>query len=328
MNMKGYKEIGYKGIGERRPSLYVPFLISLYLFLLSCGNNGSTPTQGKQKIYIDESYSQLFKAEVEAFEGLYKASDLYDQYKPEGEVVNDLMNDSCRLIVLSRDLSEKEKAYFKSRNSFPTSTRIAVDALAFITNPENPVSDLLYSELENIFTGKIVAWKFLDPSIKDKSAQDTSITIVFDNEKSCNVRLLKEKLLNGGAFPSNCFAVKSNSEVVEYVSKTKGALGIIGMNWISDGDDTLTRSFLRKVNVLGIAPKIDDGSFFKPYQAHVYSDEYPFCRSVYIINNEGRTGLGTGFVAFVAGEKGQMIILKAGMVPATQPVRMVHITNN
>ena len=59
---------------------------------------------------------------------------------------------------------------------------------------------------------------------------------------------------------------------------------------------------------------------------YIYSGEYPFCRDVYIINREGRTGLGTGFAAFVAGEKGQLIILKAGMVPATQPVRMVKIT--
>ncbi|MBI4931623.1 MAG: substrate-binding domain-containing protein [Bacteroidetes bacterium] len=298
------------------------------LVISSCGNNGSTPTQGKQKIYIDESYSQLFAAEVEAFEGFYKESDIDDRYKPEGDMVNDFMNDSCRIIILSRDLNQKEKDYFKSKNSFPTSTKIAVDALAFITNKENPVSDLLYSELENIFTGKISSWKFLDSSIKEKSSQDTGITIVFDNEKSCNVRMLKDKLLNGNDFPKNCFAVKSNPEVVDYVSKNKGALGIIGVNWISDADDTLTRSFLSKVNVLGVASKEDDGTFFQPYQAHVYTGEYPFCRNVFIINREGRTGLGTGFAAFVAGEKGQLIILKAGMVPATQPVRMVHINNN
>ncbi len=329
MNIKSYIGIGYSGISRFcfSVSLYlIPY--TLCLLLPSCGNGSSTPTQGKQKICIDESYSPLFNAEVEAFEGLYKESDIVDTYKPEGDIVNDFMNDSCRIIILSRDLTTKEKEYFKSKNSFPTSTKIAVDALAFITNKNNPVSNLLYSELENIFTGKISSWRPLDSSIKEKSDQDTSITIVFDNEKSCNVRLLKEKILNGGDFPKNCFAVKSNSEVVEYVSRNKAALGIIGVNWISDGDDTLTRTFLSKVNVLGVASKEDDGTFFQPYQAQVVTGEYPFCRNVYIINREGRTGLGTGFAAFVAGEKGQLIILKAGMVPATQPIRLVQITNN
>ena len=303
----------------------IPFIIACFFF--SCGNNKNTPTQGKQKIYIDQSYSQLFAAEIEAFEGFYKESDIHDVYKAEGDIMNDFMKDSCRVIILSRDLTNEEKDYFKSKNSFPTSTKVAIDALAFITNKSNPVSDLLYSELENIFLGKINAWKYLDSSIKTQSDQDTSIIIVFDNEKSCNARMVKEKILNGNAFPKNCFAAQSNEEVINYVSKHKGALGIIGVNWISDIDDTLTRSFMSQINVLGVASKEEEGTFFQPHQAHIYTREYPFCRDVYIINREGRTGLGTGFAAFVAGDKGQLIILKAGMVPVTQPVRMVQVTN-
>lgn len=304
------------------------FLFTFCVLLVSsCGNGESTPTQGKQKIFIDESYQQLFEAEVETFEGLYKYSDIYAVYKPEGDIINDFLIDTCRMIILSRDLSQKEKDFFASKKSFPTSTKIAVDALAFITHKENPVSELTCFEMKDIFTGKISKWKELDSSIKEKNPQDTSITIVFDNEKSCNVRMIKDKLLNGGEFPKNCFAVKTNPEVIDYVSKNKNAIGIIGVNWISDADDTLTRSFLDKINVLGVSSEENPGDFFQPYEAYIYSREYPFCRDVYIINREGRTGLGTGFAAFVAGDKGQLIILKAGMVPATQPVRMVNITN-
>jgi phosphate transport system substrate-binding protein len=303
-------------------------LCALHFVFSSCGNGASTPTQGKQKIFIDESYQQLFEAEVETFEGLYKAGDIVDIYKSEGDIMTDFLNDTCRMIILGRDLTQKEKDFFKSKNSFPVSTKIAVDALAFITSKDNPVKELTYNELKDVFTGKITDWKLLDSSIKGKSSQDTSITIVFDNEKSCNVRTIKEKLLNGAAFPKNCFAVKTNPEVLDFVSKNKNAIGIIGVNWISDRDDTLTRTFLSKVNVLSVSSEADPGDFFQPYQAYIHSGEYPFCRDMYIINREGRTGLGTGFAAFVAGDKGQLIILKAGMVPATQPVRLVKITNN
>jgi phosphate transport system substrate-binding protein len=48
-------------------------------------------------------------------------------------------------------------------------------------------------------------------------------------------------------------------------------------------------------------------------------------REVYTINRETFTGLGSGFIAFVAGEKGQRIILRAGMVPATMPVRLIQV---
>jgi phosphate transport system substrate-binding protein len=295
---------------------------------LSCENNNSTPTQGTQKIYVDESYQMLFEAEIDVFENIYKNATIISYYKPEADIVNDFLNDSCRVIVISRDLNQKEKNFFAAKKSFPVSTKIAVDALAFITHKENPVKNLTYNELKNIFTGKITGWRILDSSIKEKSSQDTDIVIIFDNEKSCNVRMLREKLLEGKPFPKNCFAVKTNPQVIDYVSKNKNALGIIGVNWISDADDTLTRSFLGKVNVLGISSEENAGDFFQPYQAYIYSGEYPFCRGVYIINREGRTGLGTGFTAFVAGEKGQLIILKAGMVPATMPVRMVKVTTN
>jgi phosphate transport system substrate-binding protein len=50
-------------------------------------------------------------------------------------------------------------------------------------------------------------------------------------------------------------------------------------------------------------------------------------RTVYIISREARAGLGSGFTAFVAGDKGQRIILKSGLVPATAPIRIVEINN-
>ena len=299
-----------------------------FLFLFSsCGNGESTPTQGKQKIFIDESYQQLFEAEIETFEGLYKYSDIDAVYKPEGDIMNDFLNDTCRMTILSRDLNQKEKDFFASKKSFPTSTKIAVDALAFIAHKEIPVENLTYNELKDVFSGKITSWKYLYSALRHDGLQDSTLTIVFDNEKSCNVRMIKDKFLNGEEFPKNCFAVKTNPEVIDYVSKNKNAIGIIGVNWISDADDTLTRSFLNKIHVLGVSSEENPGDFFQPYQAYIHSGEYPFCRDMYIINGEGRTGLGTGFAAFVAGDKGQLIILKAGMVPATQPVRMVKITN-
>ncbi|MCE9539148.1 MAG: phosphate ABC transporter substrate-binding protein, PhoT family, partial [Bacteroidetes bacterium] len=63
----------------------------------------------------------------------------------------------------------------------------------------------------------------------------------------------------------------------------------------------------------------------KPYQAYIKTKDYPFTRSVYMINRQTRAGLGMGFVSFVAGEKGQIMILKAGLIPAIAPVRLIEI---
>ena len=46
-----------------------------------------------------------------------------------------------------------------------------------------------------------------------------------------------------------------------------------------------------------------------------------------MINRETFAGLGSGFISFVAGEKGQRIILKSGIVPAAMPIRLIQIKN-
>jgi len=44
-----------------------------------------------------------------------------------------------------------------------------------------------------------------------------------------------------------------------------------------------------------------------------------------VINREYFSGLGTGFAQFIAGEKGQRIFLKSGLVPAQMPIRLVEV---
>jgi phosphate transport system substrate-binding protein len=71
----------------------------------------------------------------------------------------------------------------------------------------------------------------------------------------------------------------------------------------------------------------ENSEYFKPYQAYIAQKIYPLWREVYIISKEAYTGLGTGLTAFIASERGQRIVLKFGLVPATMPVRLVELIN-
>ncbi|MDB8923355.1 phosphate ABC transporter substrate-binding protein, partial [Parabacteroides merdae] len=64
---------------------------------------------------------------------------------------------------------------------------------------------------------------------------------------------------------------------------------------------------------------------FKPYQAYIALGDYPMTRPVYLILSEPRMGLASGFTSFVASDRGQRIILKSGLLPVTQPLRIVNI---
>jgi phosphate transport system substrate-binding protein len=64
---------------------------------------------------------------------------------------------------------------------------------------------------------------------------------------------------------------------------------------------------------------------FKPFAAYLALRKYPLVRDVYIIMSDFRGGLPSGFMGFATGEKGQRIVLRAGLVPGTMPTRLVKI---
>jgi phosphate transport system substrate-binding protein len=64
---------------------------------------------------------------------------------------------------------------------------------------------------------------------------------------------------------------------------------------------------------------------YQPFQAYIATGQYPFTRYIYAIVTEPRAGLGSGFTSFVASDKGQRIILKTGILPITEPMRLVKI---
>jgi phosphate transport system substrate-binding protein len=303
----------------------VTVVLSLLIGLYSCDKTGKkaeptdTPTSGEVNIAIDESYSLLFDTQIYTFESLYKNATVHARYQPETEALKSLMDDSVKVVVMNRALNEGEKQSFKAQNIFPIETKIAEDAIAFVVNNENPDTNLLYDQIEKILNGTDSTWKQVDPN-----STLGRLNIIFDNPNSANARYIAE-FSKQDKLPANAFAVKSNAEVVDYVSNNKGALGVISVNWISDNADSTSISFLKKVKVVGISKEGDSERFYKPYQAYIKTKDYPFCRDVYMINRQTRAGLGKGFVSFVAGTKGQLIILKMGLVPAIAPVRMIEI---
>ena len=72
----------------------------------------------------------------------------------------------------------------------------------------------------------------------------------------------------------------------------------------------------------------NNANSYKPYQAYLAMGLYPFTRNVYIISTDPKTGLPSGFTKFVSTDRGQKIILKSGMVPATQVIRIVNVRDN
>ena len=115
------------------------------------------------------------------------------------------------------------------------------------------------------------------------------------------------------------------------MEQTPGAIGIIGSNWLNDKRDTTNLTWNKAIRVLRIS-KLDPATWknsYKPYQGYIYNDKYPFIRRIWALLNDerGRYGLPYGFTQFIISSKGQMILFKAGLLPAygNISIREVHV---
>jgi phosphate transport system substrate-binding protein len=294
-------------------------------FLAACNTNPNAvleenATRGNIKIGVDESFTLLADAELYVFQSIYRHAHITPLYKPELDVLNDFLNDSVRIMITARPLTDDELAFLKGKQIIARTTKIAYDGLAFVVNSKNSDTNLIYKDVKDIFKGNIKTWNQVSP--KNKAGK---ITVVFDNNKSSNVRFIREKFEIQDSFPENCLAANNNEDVIRFVENHENALGVVAVNWISDKDDSVTHGFLQRVKVVGLSQEYDTQGtdFYKPYQAYIADKSYPLVREVYAINRETFTGLGTGFIKYMSIE-GQRIVLKMGMVPATMPVRVVQ----
>ena len=308
-------------------NIYGIQLLGAILLFSSCNTTpkkftDETPTRGNIKIAVDESYQLLADAELYTFHSIYKDAKVKPVYLSGDSILKLFLDDSIKVMITSRKLTDNEEAYLKGKSIIPRTTKIAHDALAFIINKSNGDPLIRYNALRDIFMGKTSKWNQVNPQSKLGD-----IKVVFDNPGSNNVLTIMNKFGITGSLPNYCYSANKSSEVISFVESHPEALGIISVNWISDPRDSISPSFLNKIKVVSVTSEFnsDGGDFYSPHPAYIANRNYPFIRDVYTINRETFAGLGTGFTSFVAGDSGQRIILKMGMLPATMPVRLLEI---
>ncbi len=296
-------------------------LIILIIIAFSCNHpqnplayQTETHSRGKAVVYIEEAFKPLFTTAISTFEGQYPKAKIIPNYQTENDIVKAMYDRKAKTIVISRDLDEKEKKYLSSIKIEVRSEKVAVDAIALIVHPSNKDTLITIGELKALLTGKNNHWKTSGKEIK----------VVYDKPNSANFNYLT-KLCGNQAHNKSIYATKSNEEVINFVKKNPNAMGIIGLNWISDDDDFDTKDFLKGIKVMGVAKKAD-ASYYQPYNGFMYTQEYPLIRDIWMINKGRRSGLHSGFVLFMKNEIGQTIIQQAGLVPANSPVRLIQFT--
>jgi phosphate transport system substrate-binding protein len=298
-------------------------LILIILVLASCKNPQKKSaaidssierrTSGEVQIYVDESFSSIIADQIAVFKSDYKNATFKVTSREEARIIPAFLNDSIRLVVLSRMLTHKEDTAFRRRGIAPKTSRFAIDGIALITSSENLDSNINVSEVIDILKGKSTGGKAL----------------VFDNAGSSTLRYFMT-LANIKELPDNgVYTLNNNNDVIKYVITHKNYIGVVGVNWLL-ANNAAMNEYIGKVKMMGVKnlkgkPGADE--FYKPVQSNLIRGIYPFLRNVYIINCEAKDGLGTGFANWVMSQRGQLIVLKSGLGPHKMMPREFNLKN-
>lgn len=288
------------------------------------------------KVACDESFENILEQEINVYEYIYPKEDVLAYYLPENACIDSIMAmQGVKCAVTTRPLTEKEVSFLRSNKKIVNQKKIAVDALAIIVNPENPVEILSKKEIAEILSGEVSRWDQVEP------CKLGEIDVIFDHQGSSTVKFMRDSILNGKAFGPNVSAVKTNPDVFKAVAENKNAMGVIGVSWVSsdmqgreksvdelaqavEKSDTTQLDFNSEVKVLKIRGN-DVVAAYKPYQAYIFDGSYPLYRSVYMISTAPGGTITHRFFSFVTGFQGQKLIQMTGILPATVRPRMVAL---
>ena len=293
-------------------------ILLLFMALASCQNEDKKGTEisrtsGDATFLVDESFGNILNDQIEIFKDDYPKANLKVITGNENKILPTFLNDSVRVIVMSRVLNpEEEKTY--SRRSIPVYTsRFAIDGIALITSNDNPDSTITVAEVIAILKGTSTSGK----------------SLVFDNAYSSTLRYFKELAKINTLPKKGVYTLTNNNDVIEYVKQNKDYIGVVGVSWLLQ-NNVDRGAYTQQVKMMGVKNlpgKKGDNAFYKPTQDNLISGIYPFLRNIYIINGEGKNGLGTGFANWLLGQRGQLIVLKSGLGPHKLTSRDFNLKN-
>jgi phosphate transport system substrate-binding protein len=250
-NPAGFGIHGSNTIGER----LMPMLIEAY----SKAKLGSTPTS---KMTAAEEQEITLKLA----DGSTKMIDL--KAHGSGTSAPDLMAGKSIVGMSSRRINPKETTDFTARfNTNPQQPGnehvLALDGVAVIVNPQNPVKQLSLDQIARIFAGQITNWQ-------DVGGANQPINVYRRDDKSGTTDTFKSLVLAGPnlSFSTSAKMFESSETVSSDVTSDPAGIGYIGLPYIN------------KNTPLAISSTC--GITSSPSRFTVKTETYPLTRRLYL----------------------------------------------
>ncbi len=221
-----------------------------------------------------------------------------------GTGIASLLSGTCDIAELSRELKPEEISLAKARGFEPRQVTVALDGLAVVVHPGNPVSQLTLDQLAAVFSGAVTNWK-------EVGGADLPIVVLSREVNSGTHVYFKEHVLRRSQadsrveFAANALLLPSSQAIADEVAQNPSAIGYYGMGYISPREKALR------------VAQDDASPYVEPTIANVVSQAYPISRPLLMVTRGQAQGLAADFLDYVLGPEGQKVVLKIDFVPVT-----------
>lgn len=206
-----------------------------------------------------------------------------------------LLDRTTDIAMASRAIKFSEKMKAKAAGEELVETIIAYDALAVVVHPSNPVQQLTREQLEGIFRGKITNWR-------EVGGDDRKIVVYSRETSSGTYEFFKESVLRNKNYMPGSLSMPATGAIIQSVSQTRGAIGYVGLAYVSPRIKTLAVSY-------------DGTHFAKPTLENALNKTYPIVRPLYYYYNKAEANRVAPLLQFILSDDGQALIRRGGYVP-------------
>lgn len=231
----------------------------------------------------------IAQAAAEAFMAKYPDVNVSVRGGGSGVGVAALISGSTDIANSSRPMKSKEVTQAKGKGINPVAYFVANDGIAIIVNNSNSVKDLSLKQLKEIYTGKITNWNQL-------GGKNLPIVVISRDVASGTFEVFNEKALQSAKVIDSAQMLASNNAVASTVGDTPGAIGYVGLGYMTD-----------KVHALNIDNVM-------PTEKTVKDKSYKLSRKLYMYTNGKASGNAARFISFIQSAEGQKIAETAGFI--------------
>ena len=281
-------------------------LVSLLLFLMvGCSQSGGTGPVTPPTSIVNvgsDTMVNLALAWAESYHALHPDVSISVTGGGSGTGLAALINGSTNIANASRQMKEEEVEEAAAVGFTPVEHIVALDAIAVVVHPQNPVDRLTIPQISDVYTGRLTNWQ-------EVGGEDRPIILASrESNSGTYVYFLENVVRRGDPHGDELFSPEAlllpSSEVIGLeVSNNPNAIGYDGLGYVTPSQKTVDVA----VSAAGpyVPPSIDT----------VNDGTYPVARPLYMYTRGEPTGAIKDYLEWILSDDGQAIVAELGFVP-------------